>query len=358
MATENNDTEQTGTKPKTAIVTQQKAASTSGRKLASFIALSVAIVALVLSTTNYIQIKETVTRDVIDQFDYKLDNLLDANKVVEVKQNQINTLIGELSQKQQQNTKTLIELYELQPGDTSDWVVAEIEHLIVIAIHRLVLERDVNSALTAMQVAKNRLSTLGDPALEVIRNQLDIDVLALQSVEIQDISDLSLFLTDLVTRVDTLSLQTTPFISEQDESKEIEEEYTVWEKLKAGVWAEIKNMFVIVRTGEGVKAKLLPDESYFLVQNLRLQLETARFAIFRRDTRSFQVSIELAIEWLKEYFNQNDKDVLNTIETLDVMKSIDIEPQLPNLNSSLEVVRDYINDQMATKLPDSGSELR
>ena len=205
---------------------------------------------------------------------------------------------------------------------------------------------------------RNRLSTLVDPVLDATRNQLDIDILALQSVETQDISDLSLFLTDLVTRVDTLSLQTTPFISEQGESKETEEEFTVLEKLKSGVWAEIKNMFVIVRTGEGVKAKLLPYESYFLVQNLRLQLETARFAIFRRDTRNFQVSIELVIEWLKEYFNQNDKDVINTIEALEVMKSVDLEPQLPNLNSSLVAVRDYIKDQMKTKLPDSGSEPR
>ena len=358
MATENNNLEHPGTKNKTAMITRQETDSTSGRKLIMFILLIVALLALVFSIVNYLHMKDTVTHDAIDQLDNKLGSFNDAIELFSARHNEIDARIIELSGRQQQTAKVLMELYEQQPGDNIEWAVAEIEHLIVIAIHRLVLERDIKNALAAMQAAENRLSAIGDPALDAARSQLAADIYTLESAEIQDISDLSLSLTDLITRADTLPLQSTPFINKRAETEETEVESPIWKKLLSGVWAEIKSMFVIVRTGMSVKARLLPDESYFLVQNLRLQLETARFALFRRDTRSFQASIELVIEWLKEYFNMADRDVKNIIETLEIMKGIDLEPQLPNLNSSLETIRSYIKDQMEAKLPGSGTDLR
>src|SRR5690606_24035762 len=128
------------------------------------------------------------------------------------------------------------------------------------------------------------------------------------SVNVVDITGLSLYLTDFLARVEDLPLK--PVSSLQaptDSSGQITEgQGTAWQRLVSSVWQEFRSMFVITRTGSNARATMLPDQTWFLYQNLRLQMETARLAIMRRDTDTLRASLATLQSWLTEYFDAGD----------------------------------------------------
>jgi uroporphyrin-3 C-methyltransferase len=121
-----------------------------------------------------------------------------------------------------------------------------------------------------------------------------------------------------------------------------------WKRLLINVWQEFKGMFTITRTGDNAGATLLPDEKYFLYQNLRLQLEAARLAVLRRDTSSLHESLSVVRSWLEEYFDLRDTSVMNIIQATEKMRSLELSPVLPEVGTSLEALRDYMDNSGAT----------
>jgi uroporphyrin-3 C-methyltransferase len=101
-------------------------------------------------------------------------------------------------------------------------------------------------------------------------------------------------------------------------------------------------MFVITRTGDTVSATLLPDEKYFLYQNLRLQLETARLAVLRRDSGNLNQSLDIIDSWLNQYFDTGDNRVRTILQWIERTRNIELEPELPDITTSLRAIRVYI----------------
>ena len=244
-------------------------------------------------------------------------------------------------------------LYKNRANENLDWAAAEIEHLIVIAVHNLVLEHNVTTALAALQSADDRLKNLGDPGLVDVRRQLAEDMNALHSVKPVDITGLSLFLADLVTRAETLPLKDQPVPDQSVTQTETvnQEQQSTFRKLLHEIWLELKSLVVITRTGSGSRALLLPEERYFLYQNLRLQLESARTAALRRDTANFHASLEIVIDWLNDYFDGTDPGISNITESLREMLGLELDPDLPDISSSLESLRIYIKDRSGPLSP-------
>jgi uroporphyrin-3 C-methyltransferase len=121
-----------------------------------------------------------------------------------------------------------------------------------------------------------------------------------------------------------------------------------WRRLLSAVWREVRGMFVVTRTGSHARATLLPHESYFLYQNLRLQLETARLAAVRRDTTSLRASMEIVHGWLTEYFDTADSAVTNVLQASERMRQLELNPELPDVSSSLETLHAYMKDSDAS----------
>lgn len=260
--------------------------------------------------------------------------------------------IEDLSGGQEEHGERIDNLYRRQKSDNIDWAVAEIEHLMIIAEHSLTLRRDRTTALAALEAADDRLRDLGEPGLTAVRRQLTSDINALRSVDEVDIDGLSLYLADVAGRVEELPLPES-LVREEAAPEEKQptgqsgggEEAPAWRRLLSGVWEEIKGLVVITRTDASGRALLMPEERYFLYQNLRLQLESARMAVFRRDTENFQASLDLAVTWLEEYFRTDSSAVANVIQSLKEMRRVELERELPAISSSLESLRAWIKER-------------
>lgn len=253
--------------------------------------------------------------------------------------------VKKLTDQQAAMQQGLKKLYEQQNRHTIDWALAEIEHLMIIAVHSLTLQKDVKTALAALQAADDRIRALGDPSLLPVRKQLVSDINALRSVNQVDISGLSLFLADAVGRVDNLPLrQTATAAGSEKRAKAVDQTLPAWKRVLLEIWQEIKGLVVITRTEQAGAALLLPEEKYFLYQNLRLQLESARAAVFRRDTDNFHASIDIALKWLQKYFDTNNAGVSNIMQSLRGMKKLNLEQKLPDISSSLETLHAYMKE--------------
>ena len=257
--------------------------------------------------------------------------------------------IKQLGQKQNEQSDALASLYRDTQGNNEDWAIAEIEYLLIIAMHRLLLEEDVMTALAAMEAADLRLKGLGDPGLLPVRKQLTTDMNQLRAVNHPDIAGMAIYLADMVDLSADLPLKsevTTNTIAahslDEDQVNDGVDVDPFWKRLPKIIWLEIKSWIVIKRTGDVNQALLLPSEEYFLTQNLRLELESARLSVLRADSGNLRASVVLIQSWLRQYFDTSDSAVMNVMETLDQMQAIELKPALPDISSSVESLRAYL----------------
>ncbi len=253
--------------------------------------------------------------------------------------------IDALSKEQAELRESIAVLYHGQNYPEQEWALAEVEYLLLIAAHRLALEADVDTALVAMQAADSRLQGLPDPALLAVRRQLAADMNALRAAVSVDISGLALYLADLIERTDSLALKT-PEIKiapAAATAKELEDPTAPWwRRLLSSIWRELKGVIVISHEGERAELALLPQQAFYLRQNLRLQLEAARYAVLQRDTALLHSAIATITAWLGRYFAVSDRSISNIVESLAQMRALDLQPALPDVSSSLESLRAYI----------------
>ena len=257
--------------------------------------------------------------------------------------------IRQLQQKQGEQSDALASLYREIQGDNEDWAIAEVEYLLIIAMHRLLLEGDVITALAAMEAADLRLKGLGDPGLLPVRQQLVADMNQLRAVNHVDIAGMAIYLAELVALAADLPLNSevitkadAVLAADKDQIDEGLPTEPIWKKVPRLLWQEIKSLVVIKRSGEARQALLLPGEEYFLTQNLRLELESARLSVLRADTGNLRASVVLIQSWLRQYFDTSDSAVINVMETLDKMQAVELQPALPDISSSVETLRAYL----------------
>ena len=235
------------------------------------------------------------------------------------------------------------EVLRKQSMGNNDWALAEVEHLLVIASHRLKLEKNVAMALAALQAADDRLKNINDPGLLGVRQQLASDMNTLKEISPVDISGLALFLSDVVSRAPQLPLK--PVVINDDQPSEDEAvaplSQSSWDRLMNSIWKDLRSLVQVSKTGEDTPATLAPNERYFLYQNLRLQLESARYAVLRRDTENLHVSSDIIVDWLNRYFDISDSGVANILESVSKMSQLELNPELPEVSSSIETLRAY-----------------
>ena len=228
-----------------------------------------------------------------------------------------------------------------QGGDKSrDWVLAECEYLILAASQRLALEHDVASARAALLAADQRLRAIDHPAVGALREMLAGDLQALAAVAVPDIEGLSLKFAAHIRKVDIL--QTKP-IAEVDTSLRHARQVSVardnWRGVLRAMWDSLISL-VEIKEGELPDSVLFdPKLRYFLEQNLKLELSSARLAILQRDTANFRVAVEIVQDALEHYFDPQDAAVKSLADMLAEVRGVELAPTLPNISASLDAVR-------------------
>jgi uroporphyrin-III C-methyltransferase len=261
----------------------------------------------------------------------------------------------DLSQQQQvlKNYLTnLIHQVEQQPQSDDDWKLAEINYLLTIALHRLQLAHDPEGALIALLALDKRLQRFNKANWLPVRTQLLEDIKRLQEVEYPDITGLAVLLAQYINEVDELPLlqghQTA--VMPESEKNPLPEKQPWQEQLLD----ELQQLFVIRYNRDADSGFLTPEQRALVTQILHLKLENVRYFLLRRDSDNFVASIKAVHNWLKRYYDQNDEKVKGLQNDLAQMQTIALNPQLPDISGSLNVLQRLSAPSM---LPDLEQEL-
>lgn len=256
--------------------------------------------------------------------------------------------------------KSMRSLYREQrkAGDEQDWSIAEVLYLLSAAHQRLLLAQDVPAALAALQAADKRLQHFTDPRFLNVREQLAKDMNKLRTLESADINGMALRLRQALANIDDFPLlqgqqASTMSLDEVTASETASSEaQPSWQAMLDAVWKEAQSLVTIRYNNSGDVGLLAPEQRYFLRQNLRLKLETARFALLRQDTKLFHSALEQVQEWLNRYYDVSDAQVKLLLSEVANMQSQELAPPLPDISASLKALQALANEgDIAAPMP-------
>jgi uroporphyrin-3 C-methyltransferase len=231
-------------------------------------------------------------------------------------------------------------LYRDLAPSRDEIALSEIEQVLLVANQQLQLAGNVASALTALQLADVKLQRLDRPQFLPLRRALTRDMDRLKAVPYVDVVGMSLKLDQAIVAIDVLPLamdERLPAPARDRDTPPADE--SAWSRLLQEFWGEVKQL-IRIEVADRPAAPLVPvPQAYFLRENLKLRLLTARIALLARDDASFRADVAESEAWLKQYFDVRAKPTQAVLTTLKQVAATPMPGAMPDLTRSLEALR-------------------
>ncbi len=233
-------------------------------------------------------------------------------------------------------------LYQDLSGSRDETTLSEVEQLLLIAGQQLQLSANVKAALIAMQQADEYLGRMNHPNLAKVKNTIEQDIDKLRALPDLDIPVINTGIDKLIAQVDTLPLAYEFRIQQKvDPPSEPTANESSGQKLLREIWEDTRSMLRIENTHQQQLPLISPTQAFFLRENLKLRLLTARMALLEHDDASFKHDLQSAESWISRYFDPTSKDSASAIAALRKLRKSDISIELPDISDSLNAVRNY-----------------
>ena len=250
------------------------------------------------------------------------------------------TLLEARVAESQSQQAALEALYRDLAPSRDEIALTEIEQVLLVASQQLLLAGNVQSALAAVQLADARLQRLERPQFLPLRRALTRDMDRLKAMPFVDVAGMSLKLDQALAAVNTL-----PFAMDErlpppaPGSMAPPADEPAWRRFAREVWAEIRQLVRVEVADRPAAPLLLPPQQYFLRENLKLRLLSARIALLNRDDPSFKGDLGAAESWLRLYFDTRAKSVQTVQATVKQLAATPMGGDMPDLGGSLEALR-------------------
>lgn len=260
--------------------------------------------------------------------------------IVDVSRN--NSLeVAALNKRLDEQGQMVSRLNDQYEGGRTRTQMAVVEHLLMTANDRLLLEHDLDGAATALELADKRLGALGEPRLFAVRRAISEERAAVNAVPHVDRAAAALTFSSLMSRVPRLPLRAR--VPDHFEARIEHQDIAPEAGWTTRTWANIKEAMTgvfNVRRNSGPAPRLLPpDQESLVYQVLMLKLEGARLAMLRGDAASFRDLCDSASAWIKDYFRPDDPGVLAAQAELERLRPLQINAPIPDITRSLTLLR-------------------
>jgi len=217
----------------------------------------------------------------------------------------------------------------------------EVEQAVTLGAQQLQLAGNVPVALLALRTADAQLATLDQARLLPLRKALAADIARLDGLPRVDLPGISLRLEEILHGVDKLpfAVYARPDEAPAPADAAPTEELPWWRLALADAWREVRNMIRIQRFDRAEPPLMAPEQAFFLRENLKLRLLSARLALFGRDETSFRNELKAAEAWLNRYFIVSDPAVAAALGQLKELAAADIVLELPDLRGSQKALQ-------------------
>jgi uroporphyrin-3 C-methyltransferase len=226
---------------------------------------------------------------------------------------------------------------ELAPS-RDDLALNEVEQILLIANQQLALAGNVPAALAALQLADAKLARIDRPALGPLRRALARDVDRLKALPFIDVTAITLKLDQAISQVDTLPLARDERLP-QPKVETVPPDEPAWRRALNDIGRELRALIRLEVSDRPAAPLVAPDQAYFVRENLRLRLLSARTAILGRQEAAYKSDLRAAEAWVRKYFDQRTKPAQGMLEMLGQMLATPLPDDLPDLAASLDAVR-------------------
>jgi len=255
-------------------------------------------------------------------------------------QGRLAALEGKLADAQGQQV-ALEALYQELSRNRDEWQLAEIEQVLAIAAQQLQLSGNVRAALLALQLAESRLARADRPQFLPVRRALGRDIERLKALPTADVAGTARRIDELLAGVDALPLAFEARVLAAPREAPRDEPQGALARFGAGLWQELKQLVVVRRVDAPEPPLLAPTQAYFLRENLRLRLLSARLALLSRNQAAWQGDLRAAQQWLQRYFDPRARGTLAALAQIGQLQAVTAGFEPPSIAESLEAVRAF-----------------
>ena len=290
----------------------------------------------------------------------------DFNKKIENTNSNIASLsknVKSLSDEQKQLSLVVEDTNEVIGRGQHGWMLKEVEHVLRMSQHRLLLDRDFDGALAGLKAADQRLNDIHDVRLIPIRKSIAKQTLTLSQFPHPDYTGIQLQLDNTIAKLKNGLLKqasqqvTDNQTSESSSSPAKDNEATSDQPFDAEKFLALGKQFVLdavektkaafsdsvnVTRGEQKIALFIEEQEKKRAYDfLRNKLLGAKYSVSTRDDSAFHQQLNAARAWLEN--NDQFTNQASLISEIEQLNKNNLMPSLPDISEPTTLLAKYMN---------------
>ncbi|WP_322103545.1 fused uroporphyrinogen-III synthase HemD/membrane protein HemX [Paraburkholderia sp. J41] len=254
----------------------------------------------------------------------------------------------------QTSQQALAQQYADLAKNRDDWSLAEVGQMLSSASEQLQLTGNTQLALFALQSADTRLAASSAPQALAVRKAIAQDIDKLKAAPSTDLTGMAIKLDTALAQIDSLPLAGEALVAHtkpeaaapadltRTAAANHEPKWRAWiDTFVAGVGRQVASLVQVRRIDNADAMLVSPDQGYFMRENLKLRLLSARLSLLSRNEATLKSDLAAADATLARYFDANSKDVQTVHGTLKDVEAGSAAVALPTLDTSLQAIQQY-----------------
>ena len=227
----------------------------------------------------------------------------------------------------------------------SDWLFSEADFLLNNALRKLVLDNDVDTAISLLKLADETLVKVNNSQANAIRTAINQDLKQLLSLSSVDQNAVMQKLSQLANTVDELQALNVNFDEVPEKSGKLSDDIADWQQNVEKSATSFLNHFIRISPKQSADKKelLAPNQDIYLRENIRLRLQLAIMAVPRQQDELYKQSLDAVASWVRSYFDTSAEVTQNFLKSVDELTDSSIYVDVPEQLQSLTLLDKYLN---------------
>jgi uroporphyrin-3 C-methyltransferase len=242
-------------------------------------------------------------------------------------------------------------LYQLFGRDRNAWQLAEVEYLMRVAQHKLILQDDFAGAAITLQAASDRIGLTGDPGLLPVRVMISEEIADLKTRRRADLVGMSLMLAQLGRQVRSLQ---PGFALRVEQSSELPEDEGSADENPVlapqtpqdwlGRFSDFLDSLISVHK-ETTEPTQIEANIIDVAEAMEDNLKLARWSVLERDANQYQLLIDRSLRLFSEFYDLDDAANHDFMTQLQELQKMVIKPEKPDITGSLRELQRILSQR-------------
>jgi uroporphyrin-3 C-methyltransferase len=223
-------------------------------------------------------------------------------------------------------------------------LVVDIESTLRLAQQQTQLTGSAEPLLAALRSADQRLARAAQPRLARVRTAITRDIERIRSAAVADLPSLLARLDEVVRQVDDLPLanavpaRTQAPAPRPASAAPVSPARMWWERWRDAVGEELRALVRVSRIDQPEAVLVVPEQAFFLRENLKLKLLNARLSLLARQNETARGDVASAQAALQKYFDNGSRRTQAVQAQLQQVHAQVRAAELPRVDETLAVL--------------------